>query len=221
MTTDGTTTGPTASAQTEPRALNEMIDALEMADGEALAGLLAQDVRLRASLPRRDIERIGPADAAAVMAGWFADATDITRLHSAVEAVGDVWRASYRFQLREAGEDLVAEQHAYATIEDGLITALRLICSGFRPAGAGTETEPDGQAVAETRLDALGEGCATLTPRIASAMRTLASGQLLAVLTDDPGAPGGIAAWSRMTGHAIVGTSAEPGGGTRYYLRHA
>lgn len=191
-----------------------MIDALEAADTPALQSVFADDVKLRASLPRSDVERTGRADAAALMVGWFADATDITRVHSAVEAVGDVWRASYRFTLRESGADLVVEQHAYCTCKDGLIAAIRVMCSGFRAA-----VSADTVAAVDIGLDALGEGCATLTPRIASAMRTLAPGQLLAVLTDDPAAPDGIAAWSRLTGHEIVGTIAEPDG-TRYLLRH-
>ena len=69
------------------------------------------------------------------------------------------------------------------------------------------------------RIDALGDGCATLTPRVAAAMRQLDSGQVLAVLSDDPAAAEGIAAWSRLTGHAVVAAAPE-GAGTRFYLRH-
>jgi len=43
---------------------------------------------------------------------------------------------------------------------------------------------------------------------------------VLSVLTDDPTAPQDIAAWSRLTGHALVARVAEAGG-TRFFLRHA
>ncbi len=198
----------------EERTLSRLIDALEIPDRVSLENLFAEDVRLRASVPQLDVERTGRADAAALMVGWFADATDIARVHSAVDIVGDVWHAAYRFRLREADADLVVEQHAYCTIGDGLITSIRVMCSGFRPvAGAVSDA-------ADVRLDALGEGCATLTPRIAAAMRAMESGQVLAVLADDPAAPDGIAAWSRMTGHQVVGASAESGG-TCFFLRHS
>jgi TusA-related sulfurtransferase len=186
--------------------LARMVDALQACDRAAIEGLFTDDVSLRALLPRRDVQLTGAAEAAALMIGWFADSTDRARVAYDISTVGDTWRVSYRFTLREAGADLVVEQHAYCRFaDDGRISAIRLICSGFRPTGA--------------NLQAFGEGCATLTPRIAQAMRGLASGQTLAVLTDDPAAPDGIAAWSRMTGHEIVSVTAEPGG-LRFLLRH-
>jgi TusA-related sulfurtransferase/ketosteroid isomerase-like protein len=190
-------------------ALHRLIGALESVDEAGLAGVLADDVRLRASLPTRDEERSGRDDVVDVMLAWYRDSTDITRVHGTVDRVGDVWHAGWRFTLREAGADLVVEQHAYCTFADGLVASIRLICSGFRPADES----------AGVTLDALGEGCATLTPRIAAAMRGLASGQVLAVLCDDPAAPDGIAAWSRLTGHEVIDTVSETAG-TRFLLRH-
>jgi TusA-related sulfurtransferase len=116
---------------------------------------------------------------------------------------------AWRFTLCEAGADLVVEQHAYCTVAAGRIVAIRLICSGFRPAEGG----------AEATLDALGDGCSTLTPRIAAAMRELAPGDVLAVLCDDPAAPDGIAAWSRLTGHELIDAAIDPAG-ARFLIRH-
>jgi TusA-related sulfurtransferase/ketosteroid isomerase-like protein len=194
---------------TQESALHRMIDTLEAVDRAALEGVFADDVRLRASLPSRDEERSGRAEAAELMLAWYRDSTDITRVHDVVDSVGDIWHAGWRFTLREAGAEFVVEQHAYCTVTDGLIGSIRVMCSGFRPAGYGVDVT----------LDSLGEGCAMLTPRIAAAMRGLAPGQVLAVRTDDPAAPEGIAAWSRLTGHEVVGAAAEPGG-TRFLLRH-
>src|SRR5262245_66065602 len=85
------------------RVLQGMIDALEALDDRALASMFADDVRFRASLPRRDIERTGRGEAAAAMVGWFADTTDIACVHSAIDTVGDVWHAGHRVTVRHAG----------------------------------------------------------------------------------------------------------------------
>lgn len=189
--------------------LHRMVDALEAVDRAELQAALASNVQLRASLPSRDVERSGRTEVAEQMLGWYRDATEVTRVHGLVDRVGDVWHAGWRFTLREQGADLVVEQHAYCTVTGGLIGSIRMICSGFRPARIGVDVT----------LEALGQGCATLTPLIAGAMRGLAPGQVLAVLSDDPAASDGVAAWSRLTGHQVVDTTAAPGG-TRFLLRH-
>ena len=78
---------------------------------------------------------------------------------------------------------------------------------------ASTVPEPD------VRMDLVGQACATLTPLIASRMRELASGQVLEIVSDDPTARSGLAAWSRLTGHPIVAIVDDEPGRTRYYLQ--
>jgi TusA-related sulfurtransferase len=68
-------------------------------------------------------------------------------------------------------------------------------------------------------MDLVGQACATLTPIIASRIRELASGQVLEVISDDPTARSGLAAWSRLTGNPIVAIVEDGPGRTRYYLR--
>jgi len=199
---------------TQAPVLGQMIDAVQTGDRAALEGVFAEDVRLRASLPQGDVQRFSRVEVAALILGWFADLPGIAREHDVVDLVGDVWHVGYRFTWCEADADRVVEQHAYCTLVDGLITSMRVVCSGFQTIGAG-----DAVVVADARLDALGEGCATLTPRIAMAMRAIQPGQVLTVLSDDPAAPGSVAAWSRMTGHEIVATDTGPDG-TRFFLRH-
>ncbi len=172
--------------------LNRLVDALEAGDRPALQGVFTDDVSLRASLPRADAQRTGPAEAADLMLGWFTDRGDIKRLGFVLDALDRIGSVSYRFVV---GGSLVIEQHAYCTFAGDRIGSIRLICSGFQPLSA---------PPAAVRLDALGETCATLTPRIAGAMRELRAGQTLTVVTDDPAAGEGIAAWCRMTGHEIV-----------------
>jgi TusA-related sulfurtransferase len=192
--------------------VTRLVDTLASRDRQSLVAVLASDVRLRALLPRRSVDVTGPAGVADEMLGWFDDVPEIVPVHRTVDAVGDVWHAGYRFALRGLVPERVVDQQAYCTVHDGAVSHIRLACSGFRPVRAVPEPAQ--------RMDALGDGCATLTPRIAAALRQLAPGDVLAVLTDDPSASDGIAAWSRLTGHAVVGTEAEAAG-TRYYLRHA
>jgi TusA-related sulfurtransferase len=213
--------------RTDAQAVTRLIEALATGDRPGLAEVLDPGVRLRALLPKRDVDLTGPTEVAGEMFGWFAKVPRIVVEHAQVDTVGDLPHAAYRFSLLGMAPDRVVEQHAYYTVEHGAITAIRLICSGFRPAGAPGEhvagtpaRHAAGVPVVARRIDALGDGCATLTPRIAAALRGMASGEVLAVLTDDPSAPDGIAAWSRLTGHDLVATAADEAG-TRYYLRHA
>lgn len=72
---------------------------------------------------------------------------------------------------------------------------------------------------ADIRLDAVGQDCATLTPIVASRMREMRSGEVLDVVSDDPTSRTGLAAWSRLTGNALIASLDEGPGRTHYYLR--
>jgi TusA-related sulfurtransferase len=192
--------------QTAERTVGRLVEALAAGDRASLEDILDPGVPLRALLPRRTVEVTGAAGAIGEMLGWLAEVPEVVPVETRVDLVGDVWHAGYRFLLRGLDPQRIVEQHAYCTVEGGRITGIRVICSGFRPA----------PTPAVTDLDALGDSCATLTPRIAAGLRTMAPGDLLAVLTDDPSAPEGIAAWSRLTGHPLVATR-----GNRFYLRHS
>jgi len=78
-----------------------------------------------------------------------------------------------------------------------------------------TSTGPE----ADVRLDAVGQDCATLTPIVAARMRQMRSGEVLEVVSDDPTSRTGLAAWSRLTGNALLSSHDETSGTTRYYLR--
>ncbi len=210
-----------------------LIEALARGDQPALTALLAPAVQLRAVLPRRYVDVAGPAAVTGEMLGWFAEVPEIVVLQARADTVGGVWHATLRFALYGLGPRRVVEQHAYCEVQDGLITTIRLVCSGFRPEPAPEDLgrtvpapgEPavSGEPVAGVpahSIDALGDGCATLTPRIAAELRAMQPGEMLSVLTDDPSAPDGIAAWSRLTGHQLVATTTEATG-TRFILRRA
>jgi TusA-related sulfurtransferase len=192
--------------------VGHLVQALALRDRAGLLARLSDEVVLKALLPRRYVERDGAAEVADEMLGWFEDVPEIVVRHCQVDRVGDVWHAGFQFGLLGLTPEHVVEQHAYCVVADGTVTTIRVLCSGFRP----VDVEPRPDRV----VDGLGDGCATLTPRIAAAMRELATGDVLAVLTDDPAAPDDLGAWSRLTGHDIVATAGEPHG-TRFYLRHA
>jgi TusA-related sulfurtransferase len=194
------------------RTVGHLLQALALRDRAGLLACLSDEVVLKALLPRRYVERDGAAAVADEMLGWFSDVPEIVVRHCVVDQVGGLWHTGFQFGLLGLTPEHVVEQHAYCVVADNRVTTIRVLCSGFRPVEV--EPRPDGV------VDGLGDGCATLTPRIAAAMRELATGQVLAVLTDDPAASDDLGAWSRLTGHDIVATAAEPHG-TRFYLRHS
>ena len=68
-----------------------------------------------------------------------------------------------------------------------------------------TLTEPNPTATAKlTTLDARGLKCPMPIVKTAQAIKTIASGELLEVLTTDPGAVADFATWSRSTGNTLV-----------------
>ena len=68
-----------------------------------------------------------------------------------------------------------------------------------------TLTEPDASATAkQTTLDARGLKCPMPIVKTAQAIKNVPSGELLEVLTTDPGAVADFAAWSRSTGNELV-----------------
>ena len=64
---------------------------------------------------------------------------------------------------------------------------------------------PDEEPRADAVFDAMGQGCATLTPLIRLRLRELENGQVLEVRSDDPSAPEAMAAWCRLTGNTLIG----------------
>jgi len=67
-------------------------------------------------------------------------------------------------------------------------------------------------------VEAFGDGCATLTPRLRGHMRRLASGQILELRSDDPAALDGIPAWTRLTGNELLSTR-RAGDVLQFYIR--
>jgi tRNA 2-thiouridine synthesizing protein A len=95
-----------------------------------------------------------------------------------------------------------SESSAYKFGTEGVAIAAR------KPRRGGETVSGDPLPTPDSVLEAFGEGCATLTPRIRARMRQLQSGQILEVISDDPAAREGIPAWSRLTGNPLLATAA-------------
>ena len=107
-----------------------------------LADTLAPDVRLRALIPPGSVELSGAEPAAARFASWFGEPNELELIHSGSDEVGDRLHVFYRLRVKRPG-DLwkVIEQHLFCAHDEGRITALDLVCSGFRPDAAGAPSE--------------------------------------------------------------------------------
>jgi hypothetical protein len=109
------------------------VEAIAAQDESAIAACFTGGVEFRALVPPGLRERTGAEDAAALVAGWFADSTELDLVESRTEEVGDRLHVAYRFEGVEDGKPYVVEQHLYCTLADGVIANADLLCSGFRP----------------------------------------------------------------------------------------
>jgi hypothetical protein len=125
-----------------------LVAALTARDFGRLARTLAPDVRMRALIPPGPVEVSGAEAAAAKFAFWFGEAKGLELVHSGSDEVGDRLHVFYRLRVKRPG-DLwkVIEQHLFCALDEGRITALDLVCSGFRPIGP----EPPRSLSAEER----------------------------------------------------------------------
>jgi hypothetical protein len=111
-----------------------LITALAQRDFPRLANTLTPEVRMRALIPPGPIEVSGAEAAAAKFASWFADAEELELIRSGSDTVADRLHIFYRLRVKRPGDlRKIVEQHLLCAFDDGRITALDLVCSGFRP----------------------------------------------------------------------------------------
>jgi hypothetical protein len=122
-----------------------LVAALTERDFGRLAGTLAPDVRMRALIPPGPVELRGAEPAAAKFASWFGESNGLELVHSGSDEVGDRLHVFFRLRVKRPGEPWkVIEQHLFCALDEGRITALDLVCSGFRPYGAGAASKSVG-----------------------------------------------------------------------------
>ncbi len=113
--------------------------AIAFKDRDAVLELLAPDVDFRALTPGRPWEASTAEEVVEVLFGcWFDDSDEVTALLGVEvgEPVEDTHHVSYRLALRTPDGDHTTEQQAYYRGDGQRISHLRILCSGFRPAGA-------------------------------------------------------------------------------------
>jgi ketosteroid isomerase-like protein len=116
--------------------LDTIVGALANGDFDRIASAMADDVSLRAVLPRGLCEWEGALAICDAFTGWFGglDERDVT--YSRCEDVGGVTHLQWRLRVR--GERLgdgprVVEQHVFAHFDpEGRIASMALMCSGFQ-----------------------------------------------------------------------------------------
>jgi hypothetical protein len=117
----------------------QLAQAIADQDTAALRALFATPVAFSAVTPKRfwDAETAVQAVDDILLGAWFGSntvVTGMTVLDSGM--VGDVEKVTYQLTLVRDGVPSVVEQSAYLNLDDGLISQLRLACSGIRPVAA-------------------------------------------------------------------------------------
>ncbi len=115
-------------------AVERFLGALEERDYEQLADCFTPTAKLRALVPSVLREAEGPEAIVARFRVWIADLEDYELVARDAEPVLGREHVRYRFRGVDPEDGLTeSEQHGYAIVEEGRISALNLVCSGFQP----------------------------------------------------------------------------------------
>jgi hypothetical protein len=117
----------------------QLAQAIADQDTAALRALFATPVAFSAVTPNRfwDAETAVQAVDDILLGAWFGSSTVVTGMTVLDSGmVGDVEKVTYQLTLVRDGVPSVVEQSAYLNLDDGLISQLRLACSGIRPVTA-------------------------------------------------------------------------------------
>jgi hypothetical protein len=105
-------------------------------DAVALRSLFAEEVDFRGLTPNRNWEA-RTADALindVILGSWFEPSDVIQRIESVQHGqVGTRLRIGYRLLVQNDGGTFTVEQQAFCDRAGGVITWLRVLCSGFVP----------------------------------------------------------------------------------------
>ena len=129
---------PTSSA-TSPRA--ELLGpafahALARGDFAQVMEVVCPDIEFQALTPRRLWEAQTAEDTLGILRTWFTPERIVDEVLAVrTDVTADRHSVTYRFAGEQAEGRFVIEQHAYYTERDDRIGWMRLVCSGFRPAG--------------------------------------------------------------------------------------
>jgi len=117
-----------------PYAASGLAGALVTGDFHRLTTMFVADVHMRALIPPGPVELSGAAAAAAKFASWFGGSKHLESVRTGSDEVGDRLHIFYRLRVKRSDDPTsIVEQHLFCSLDEGRITALDLVCSGFRP----------------------------------------------------------------------------------------
>lgn len=126
---------PTVNGQASASDLaHRFAAALAARDAAALLSLFGSEVDFRGLTPGR-VWEARTADALVndvILGSWFEPTDVIQRIESVQHGqIGTRTRFGYRLRVENAGGTFIVEQQAFCDLTDGVITWLRVLCSGF------------------------------------------------------------------------------------------
>jgi hypothetical protein len=111
-----------------------LVTALAERDFARLAETLTPDVRMRALIPPGPLELSGADAAAAKFSSWFGNAEEFELIRSGTDTVADRLHVFYRLRVKKPGDiRKIVEQHLLCALDGEGISAIDLVCTGFRP----------------------------------------------------------------------------------------
>ena len=119
----------------EPTLGSVFAEALAVKDFSRVAELVDPAVDFRGLTPNRAWQASDPDELVSeVLRQWFEESDVIEELLSVETATfADRERVTYSFRGHNDDGPFVVEQQAYLASENGRITWMRVLCSGFRP----------------------------------------------------------------------------------------
>jgi len=171
--------------------------------------VLDEDVRMRMLVPGRLMSDEGADAAIGWFSSWFADADPFQVEAWSSEEVEGRAAVTYRLRLHKPDGWYLIEQHLMLDVSTGgRITAIDLLCSGFRPIVA---REP--VTAPQHYFDAGDLGCADgLAPQFRQQIQGIPVGHVLVVATSDPAAKADLPSLARLMGHAVLSIEAQGDG---------
>jgi TusA-related sulfurtransferase len=185
------------------------LNAVTARDFAAARSVLADELPMRMLVPGGLMSDVGADAAIGRISSWFTDA-DPFEVHasSAIEVEGRA-AVTYRLRLHKPDGWYLIEQHLMLDVDaDRRITAIDLLCSGFR------SIAPDEAGLELThRYDAGNLGCADgLAGQFRQQIQRIPIGHVLVVSTSDPAAKEDLPSLARLMGHVVVSIE-TPGDG--------
>ena len=124
--------------------LIEWVEALADRDPTRLAGVLADDVRLRALLPAGLVDLTGRDALLGEFHRWF-DGMDLVRVADATaQPFSDRTLLHYELEVVKGDRRWIVAQSVVSVVNDGRLETLDIVCTGFRPPEQATPGQ-DGQ----------------------------------------------------------------------------